>query len=344
MKALILGSTGYTGQVLIRLLSSHPEIQEVIASSNSKADSLIQEFDPGLSGPGMEKFASTGKRFVSPSKALKLAKERKVDIVFSALPHLTSAELLKDFFNLALVIIDLSADFRLRDPSVFQKAYSHEVPRLDLLSQAVYGLSEWYTEDIKKADLIANPGCYPTNALLAILPAQKMGIIKASVVINSLSGISGAGKKAKENLLFTERSERVVAYNPGTSHRHSYEIQQELENKIFFTPHLVPIIQGMESTIWFELKSGFSQTDIQKFYFDTYANAPFVTIQEKIPSTSQVRGTNRCDISLHFEENHLILSSVSDNLFKGASGQAVQNMNLRFGFDEIAGLPMMGEL
>jgi N-acetyl-gamma-glutamyl-phosphate reductase len=270
-------------------------------------------------------------------------------VVFAVLPHLKLADVCGPFFN-NLVVIDLLVDFRIKDPKTFLTAYGQKPPRPDLLDRAVYGLAEWNEENIKSAQLIANPGCYPTASLIPLLPLVHAGLVAGEILINAMSGISGAGRKAKENLLFCERTETVNAYSPGTSHRHSQEIQQEVSlrgasaNKVFFTPHLVPIKQGMAITTSLELHPQVSDADVAKAYKDAYSDSPWVRIVPSIPDTSQVRGTNRCDFHWYREGNRLFLMSVIDNLYKGASGQAVQNMNIRFGFDQRLGLPEHGEV
>jgi N-acetyl-gamma-glutamyl-phosphate reductase len=345
MKAAILGTTGYTGMVLLRILSRHPEITDIIPASSSQAGTGLTEFDPGLSRLIGEKTRTVSGRLVSVEDAL----AAKPDVVFAALPHLTSAEVCGPFFT-GSVVVDLSADFRIKDPAVFEKAYGERPHRPDLLEKAVYGLAEWNTDSIKKADLIANPGCYPTATLLPLLPLAKAGMISGAAVANALSGISGAGRSAKINNLFCERSENTNAYSPGKLHRHASEIQQLLNLvpgglDILFTPHLVPLKQGMAVTTVTETTRPLSDGDIAAVYEESYGGRPFIEIRGRgIPETRDVRNSNRCDIGWHREGGRLILFSVIDNLIKGASGQAVQNMNLRFGFAEAAGLAIHGEI
>ncbi len=255
MKAAVLGATGYTGQVLLRILAEHPEVSTILAASSSQAGTRVRAADPGLPSSIEEKVP--GGVLVSPRDAAAAVDKGGVDVVFSALPHLKSAELCAPMLGHA-VVVDLSADFRLRDPAVFQKAYGVPVPRPDLLSRAAYGLAEWHTEEIKQADLIANPGCYPTATLLPLLPLARAGILKGTAIANAISGISGAGRKEKVDLLYVERSENVNAYNPGTSHRHAPEIAQELLSAdgslgLLFTPHMAPLRRGMAVTTVVEL-------------------------------------------------------------------------------------------
>ena len=349
MKAAVLGATGYTGLVLLRLLGEHPEVKEIIAVSSSQAGHAAREMDPGLSVAVEEKMARTAGKLVEVREAVKAAGSRQVDVVFSALPHLKSAEICAPFVG-SSVVIDLSADFRLKDPAVFARAYGAAMPRPDLSGRSVYGLAEWHTEGIRKADIIAVPGCYPTATLLPLLPLVRAGLIRGTVVANAISGISGAGRKEKTDLLFVERSENANAYSPGTSHRHAHEISQELTAagdglSLLFTPHMAPLRRGMAVTTVAELSRPASAEDIGEAYRAAYGGRPFISLAvDRVPQTRDVRGSNRCDIGWRVEGSHLMLFSVIDNLVKGASGQAVQDMNLRFGIDECAGLPLGGEL
>lgn len=344
MIAAILGTTGYTGMVLLRLLSRHPEVTRIVPVSSSQAGTSLVDFDRGLSSSLRAKTETSNGKLATFDEAV----EAKPDVVFAALPHLASAKTCEPFFGKS-VVIDLSADFRIKDPVLFEKAYKEKPHRPDLLEMAVYGLAEWNTEDIKKADLIANPGCYPTATLLPLLPLAKAGLIRGVAIVNALSGISGAGRGAKVNNLFCERSENTNAYAPGKTHRHATEIQQILDGAgsgldLLFTPHLVPLKQGMAVTTAVETTRDFSDGELSEAYAQVYADKPFIEVRGKIiPETRDVRNSNRCDIGWHREGNRLILFSVIDNLLKGASGQAVQNMNLRFGFEETAGLSLHGE-
>lgn len=349
MKAAILGTTGYTGMILFRLLSTHPHIGTILPVSSSQSGLPVSEMDAGLH-PSLigDKCGASGGRLMTLDEAA----AEKPDVVFAALPHLKSAEICGPFFG-NTVVIDLSADFRINDPAVFTRAYGEEPPRADLLKQSVYGLCEIYHTRIAEADIIANPGCYPTCTLLPLIPLLETGIIRGKIIVNALSGISGAGKKAKENLLFCERTENTNAYAPGKNHRHCQEIQQEVTiaghtkgtPEVFFTPHLVPIKRGMAVTTVTTLADGAGEKEVESILGEKYSGSPFIACRgTEVPETRDVRGSNRCDIGWHTEESTLFLFSVIDNLVKGASGQAVQNMNIRFGFEESAGLPLQGEL
>jgi N-acetyl-gamma-glutamyl-phosphate reductase len=342
MKAAVVGATGYTGMLLLRLLEAHPEVSQLFAVSSSKPGGSIEAEDPGL-GTLSSKYSETQGKFISVDEAVAL----KPDVVFAALPHLASATVCGPFFG-KTVVIDLSADFRIKDRAVFAQAYGQEPPRPDLLDSAVYGLAEWHTAAIQKADLIANPGCYTTCSLLPLLPLYQHGVVESRAIINALSGVSGAGKKVEAKYLFTERTENMQLYSPGRKHRHTQEIESELHfvasgAKVLFNPHLVPMKRGMESTIVVDFKPGKTLADAEAAWAKAYAGRPFTRyVGAKLPSSVDVWGSNRCDWAAVQEGDSLIISSVLDNLVKGASGQAIQNMNLRFGFAETTGLSVVG--
>lgn len=345
MKAAILGATGYTGLVLLRYLMNHPKIDEIFPVSSSSVGESISNYDSGIFEKELLKKVPSGKMV-----SIDDAKAGNPQVVFAALPHLKSAELCSDFYGKS-VIIDLSADFRIEDEELFIKAYGVKHPNPTLQKVAVYGLSEWYKDRIKNANLIANPGCYPTASLLPILPLIKEDIIGDDIIINALSGISGAGRNPSPNSLFVKRSENANAYNPGTKHRHHLEIKKEINfenNKlknIIFNPHLIPIRRGMVVTTVCKLTKSISNADISRIYNKYYGNSSFINIlKNSLPETAAVISSNRCDISWQLDGDSIILFSTIDNLVKGASGQAIQNMNIRFGFEETAGLSVNGEL
>ena len=345
MKAVILGTTGYTGMVLLRLLSEHPDIEEIIPVSSSKPGTDLETIDPGIGKAVSEKTEKSDGKMVDIDYAVK----RKPDVVFSALPHLASARVCEPFFG-STVVIDLSADFRIKETDLFVKAYKEDPPRKDLLDKSVYGLCEIYREDIKKSDIIANPGCYPTCTLLPLLPLASRGIIKGKIITNTMSGISGAGRKATIGNIFCERTENTCAYLPGQTHRHFTEIKKEINYKdssldIFFTPHLVPLKRGMHATTVIETSKDISAEEIGAVYSEIYGSSPFINLKkDKLPDTRDVWGSNRCDIAWQVHGSTVMLFSVIDNLVKGASGQAVQNMNIRFSLKETNGLKTYGEL
>lgn len=337
----IIGASGYTGAELIRILLNHPHVEIAALIANSNAGQKIEQLYRHLEPYGLP--------------ALKKLEEidfSKIDIVFGCLPHTTSQEtfskLLSDGKNSHLKIFDLSADFRLENPADYQKWYDHEHIAKELQPQAVYGLSEIHRDKIKKSNLIACPGCYPTSTLLPLIPLLQNGLIEAEgIVVDSKSGTSGAGRSVKQQNLFCEVNNSVKAYGIGT-HRHIGEIEQELRKaaksalEIDFTPHLLPINRGIISTIYARITPEFSLQDIKNCLETKYADEPFVQLTEGEPAISDVVGTNLCIITAKQGRtaNRLILVSVIDNLCKGASGQAVQNMNIVCGFDEKAGLLM----
>ncbi len=351
MIAAVLGVTGYTGQLLVRLLAGHPAIRRILPCSSSRAGDFLADVDPGLAAAGVK----AGERLLSLEQTV----AGKPDVVFSALPHLESARLCAPFFGRA-VVIDLSADFRLRDPETFRQAYGEPPGRPDLLPGAVYGLAEWHTEAIRGSDLIANPGCYPTATLLPLLPLLREGLVQGEFHVAALSGISGAGRKVKAEYLYCERAENAGPYNPGKSHRHVCEIEEQLRlvsasASVLFIPHLAPMRKGMCVTTVAALSPearAQAAADpralaarVDEAYGRAYGGRPFIGLRgAALPATAEVRGSNRCDIGWRREGGSLLLFSAIDNLMKGASGQAVQDMNLRFGLEETAGLPLASEV
>ena len=333
--------------VLLRLLDRHPDVSEIIAVSHSQAGRPAHEVDPGLHPLGVGRMRGTQGRLVTAEQAL----DCRPDVVFSALPHLESSRACAPFAP-SSVIIDLSADLRFSDRGAFSRVYGTEVPEPGLAEKAVYGLVEWRRKDIVGARVIANPGCYPTVCLLPLLPLAARGLIEGTIVINAASGVSGAGRKLAANYLFAERSESYGAYSPGTSHRHLPEIREKLteasggtEQDVLFTPHLVPMRRGIAVTIVTGLRAGLSAASVTGALGEAYGDCTFVCLRgESIPQTGDVWGSNRCDIGWRLEGRHLMLFSVIDNLVKGASGQAVQNMNVCLGLPEAAGLEANGVL
>ncbi len=334
----------------MRLLLDHPEVDHVIPVSSTAAGKPVDERDGGL-GPDIKGKLPQGRLFQTREEALK----EKPDAVFSALPHGASAEFCEPFFNHS-VVFDLSADFRLKNKKVHEITYGSKAPLPSMREKAVYGLSEVYADEIRKSDLIAVPGCYPTCSLLPLIPLVRTGLVSSVITINSLSGISGAGRSAKETSLFVERSENSVAYNPGIRHRHQPEMIQELRAAggnipLFFTPHLVPMRRGMLSTISTAIQGGADEINgkVEAALKGAYEREPFINLTgDTIPSTRNVVGSNRCDIGWSVEGpeggvSMLYLFSTIDNLVKGASGQAVQDFNIRFNFPQETGLPLRGE-
>ena len=346
INTVILGASGYTGAELLRLLENHPTFKIVALTGDSQAGKPIEQVYPHLRA----------------RKLPALVKHTEVDftdvqLVFCCLPHGMTQEIIAGL-PAHVRIVDLSADFRLSSGDDYAEWYGHPHRALDLQKEAVYGITEFARERIKTARLVANPGCYPTSILLPMQPLVEANLIDPhSIAANSLSGVSGAGRSVKQELLFTELEGGVSAYGIG-HHRHMGEIEQELTDaltlnspargeqepiRISFTPHLVPVTRGMLSTIHAALMPGVTADDIRAHLIQRYAKEPFVQVLESgSPSTHQVRGTNYCFISVHAGRmtNELIIVSVIDNLVKGASGQALQNANLMFGLPETTNLEL----
>jgi len=331
--------------VLARILAGHPSVREIVAVSGSQIGKLLTEADPGLDLSIRDRTAVTGGRLVSIEEAASL----RPDVVFSALPHLESSRACAAFLP-GSVVIDLSADLRIRDRALFRAAYGEEIASPGMAAGAVYGLVEWFRDAIRSADVIASPGCYPTVSLLPLLPLASTRVISGTAVVNAGSGISGAGRKAVTNNLFSERAESYTAYSPGKSHRHWPEIAEKLRDArpdmdVLFTPHLVPMRRGIAATTVVALAGGAGVAEVDGALARAYGSAPCMRLTgDRIPQTSDVWGSNRCDIGRRVEGGYLMLFSAIDNLVKGASGQAVQCMNVRFGLDETAGLELHGLL
>lgn len=334
LKAAIFGASGYTGLELLRILASHPEAKVVEATSRQYKGTPVPEVFPALRG-FYDSIVFTDPEDLGSVES---------DVSFSAMPHGASQDVVPELLKKNRVI-DLSADFRLHDLKTYNSWYG-EHKAAHLLKEAVYGLPELYRKEIKGASLIANPGCYPTSAILALTPLAKKGlIVPGSVVIDSKSGVSGAGRGASLGTSFVEVSSGFKAYKVG-SHRHTPEIEQELMAAsgygldVRFTPHLIPVSRGILTTAYAELKKNLPASDLRAMYAEAYSGESFVRVlpEGQFPDISQVRGSNFCDLGLFVEGSRVTVVSAIDNLVKGASGQAVQNMNLMFGIDEKAGL------
>ncbi|MEI8291784.1 MAG: N-acetyl-gamma-glutamyl-phosphate reductase [Verrucomicrobiota bacterium] len=340
-KVAIVGASGYSGEVLVQLLLHHPHAELVAVTSRQNAGQTLAQVFP--------KFASHPKsrtiRFSEPNAEV-LAKQ--ADVVFLALPHGVAAEYAVPLVNAGCVVIDLSADFRLKSPEKYKEFYAHDHPAPELLEKAVYGLPEFYRDEIKKSLLIASPGCYPTSILLPAIPLLKAGLIKPEgIIADSLSGVSGAGRKAEMDYLFCECNESVRPYGV-PKHRHLSEIEEQLSLAaetpvtIQFTPHLIPVNRGILTTLYLNPTGKASADAIAACYAKAYANEPFVRLLEgrAFPDTKNVVGTNVCEIAWRLDPRtrRLIVMSAEDNLVKGASGQAVQSLNILSGWPETSGL------
>ena len=334
IKTGIVGATGYTGAELLRLLLNHPQVQVAVVTSQSETGKPVTGLFPNLRGH-IDLF------FTEPETPA-LA---ECDVVFFATPNGTAMNHAGSLLQAGARVIDLSADFRLQDATLWSRWYGMPHADADLLEQAIYGLPELNRDKIIAARLVANPGCYPTAIILALLPVlERKCIDTQDLVANATSGISGAGRKAVINMLYTETCESYRAYSvPG--HRHLPEISQVLrllsggDVSLTFVPHLAPMARGIHATVYAKL---IQDVDIQALYEQRYENEPFVDVMPSgsHPETRSVRGSNICRLAAHKVDtgNRLVLLSVIDNLVKGAAGQAVQNMNLMCGFDETTGL------
>ena len=333
VKVGILNVTGYAGAELARLLYNHPEAQLVSVTGRSEAGKKLVEVFPHLAAYDMIVDSDLG----------------DVDFAFSALPHAASAKTVAPLVKAGVPVVDISADFRLNDADEYAEWYGGQHPAPDLLQKAAYGLTELNREAIKASKLIANPGCYPEGALLALAPAAKAGIIGPDIIIDSKSGVSGAGRGLKQNLLLGEAGESVSAYGL-KGHRHWPEIVQELRKiwpepqspKVTFTPHLIPMTRGILSTCYAPLSSTKSEVEVRELYDKFYSDEPFVRLVDAPPSTKQVRGSNACHVypTVDQRTDRLVVVSVLDNLVKGAAGQAIQNMNAMLGLPETMGIDM----
>lgn len=336
VKVAILGASGYTGLELIRLVTGHPGMELCGISSRSNAGKSLAEVFPRFSG---SRFGEV--KFVMPADVVGLG----IEAAFLALPHGAAAEYAKELLAAGIKVLDLSADFRLRELSVYEEFYG-EHPAPELLEQAVYGMPELYEADIKQADLIASPGCYPTSIILPLIPLLQQGLIDHTTIqAFSMSGATGAGRKESIPLLFCEVNESVRAYSL-PKHRHLSEIEQELsfaageKVTITFTPHLVPTHSGIATTLTASLTGDWKK--VSEALEEAYGDAPFIRLLGEGASadTKHVTRTNFLDIGWHYDErtNRIILTSAEDNIVKGASGQAIHSFNLMFGFSPSDGL------
>jgi N-acetyl-gamma-glutamyl-phosphate reductase len=334
IKIGIVGGTGYTGIELLRILARHPNSEFIAITSRKEAGTRVADLFPGLRG-------MVDLVFSDPSKT-NLA---RCDVVFFAAPSTVAMHETRDLLQAGVRVVDLSADFRIKNVAVWEKWYKVKHAAPDLLPQAVYGLPEVNREKIKSARLVANPGCYATAVQLGLLPLVEAGAVDvAHLVADAKSGVSGAGKRAEEYLLFSEASDNFKAYGV-SGHRHLPEILQGLEAAagkdvgLTFVPHLVPMIRGIHATLYARATKA---ADFQRTYEDRYRKEPFVDVLSggSEPDTRSVRAANTCRIAIHRPQggDTLVVLSVIDNLVKGASGQAVQNMNIMFGLEETMGL------
>ena len=348
-KVAVVGASGYSGEELVRLLLAHPRVELTAITSRQYAGKRLVEIFPKFS----QYPAARNIRFTEPDAAV-LAKAARV--VFLALPHGVAAEFAAPLLEQGCRVIDLSADFRLKSAAVYRDFYQHEHPAPQLLAKSVYGLPEVYRAAIKKAKLVASPGCYPTSILLPLLPLLRAKLVRpAGIIADSLSGVSGAGRKAETDYLFVECNESVRPYGI-PKHRHLSEIEQELARAagapvvIQFTPHLIPVNRGILTTLYLtpvKQIAGAKEAEalnekVSACFQDAYGSEPFVRLLDgkSLPDTKNVNGTNMIEIAWRVDPRtgRLLVLSAEDNLVKGASGQAIQSMNIMCGFPETAGL------
>lgn len=334
IRVAIINVTGYAGSELARLLYRHPSVRLTSVTGRSAAGQKLSQVFPHLAELDMTITAEAG----------------EADVVFSAMPHKASAEALAPLVKAGVKAIDISADFRLKDARAYPEWYQFDHPAADLLGEAVYGLPEINRAGIQKARLVANPGCYPTSAILAFAPALKAGLVSADVIFDSKSGVSGAGRTLALSSHFCEANENVSAYGLG-GHRHLPEIVQELTSangnrmvRVTFIPHLIPMTRGILTTCYAPLLEGKLGANpkeaLKQIYRDFYKGMPFTRVVDAPPQTKHTLGSNLCLVhpTIDVRANRLVVVSVLDNLVKGAAGQAIQNMNLMCGFPETAGL------
>lgn len=338
IKVGVIGATGYAGAALVYLLTNNTEVEIVYLASHSYAGKKFSDVYPGMS----DKF-----NIILSEVDIRLASE-KCDVLFLALPAGVSTTLIDSNVLKQTVVIDLGADFRLKDREVYKKWYKKDAPSQDILNKAVYSLADLNPNCMKDANIISNPGCYTTCSILTLSPLIKYDLIESdSIIINAMSGTSGAGKSNNISNLFCEVNESVKPYGIST-HRHTPEIEMALSTltcekvMVQFTPHLIPMNRGILATCTAKLKKGVDKDMVQKAYNDLYSKSQFVHIlkDNQFPETRFVKQTNRIDISFQIDERtgNIICVGAIDNLIKGAAGQAVQNMNLRFGIKESMGL------
>jgi N-acetyl-gamma-glutamyl-phosphate reductase len=333
IRAGIINATGYIGAELARLLYQHPQVKLVTVTGRSAAGQKLGDIFPSL---------------VGTNHTIEAELDGKIDIAFSAMPHKSSVDIVPSLLTQGIRVIDASADFRLKNPSEYPKWYgfTHASPKL--LEEAVFGLPELHHDEISSASLVANPGCYSTSVILALAPVVREGLIGPDVVVDSKSGISGAGRALSLTTHYSEVNEDICAYSL-EGHRHLPEIEQELKAlhssmslSITFVPHLVPMTRGILSTCYVELadSSRLTLSNLKRLYREFYKHAPFVQMTTQPPHTKHVCGTNFCLIYPTIDSNtgRLIVISCLDNLVKGGAGQAIQNMNLMFDLPETTGL------
>jgi len=341
IKTGIVGGTGYTGVELIRLLVAHPDVELSVITSRAEAGNSVADMFPNLRGHVDLSFQIPGLEVL-----------RDCDVVFFATPNGTAMGMVPELLEAGVKVIDLAADFRLKDPAEWKQWYGIEHTCAEILTEAVYGMPELNREAIKSARIIANPGCYPTAITLGLAPLLEQGLVDDQhLIADAKSGVSGAGRGANVSTLLAEASENFKPYGVD-GHRHLPEIKQNLRNitghsvGLTFVPHLTPMVRGIEASMYAVIQS--ADIDLQALYQKRYANEPFVDVLPAgtIPETRSVKGSNMCRISVFRPQqgDTLVISSVIDNLVKGAAGQAIHNMNIMFGLNETSGIDQVALL
>jgi N-acetyl-gamma-glutamyl-phosphate reductase len=334
IRVAIIGATGYTGLELIKILLRHPEVEITTLTSRSEGNPHVASVHPQLAGRIDLQMAD-----LSPAEVA-----ARAEVAFSCLPHGVTASIVPKLLEAGMKVVDLSADYRLNSADSYAEWYGQKHADPARLGTTVYGLPELFREQIREAKLVANPGCYPTSAILPLAPLLKRGLVAPrEIIIDSKSGVSGAGRTPKLTSHFPEANESVSAYNVGR-HRHTPEIEQVLSAasdqgvEVIFTPHLIPMDRGILSTCYTQPLSELTEENVLSTIREFYANEPFVRVVNHLPGTKDTLGTNFCDITARIVRGRLITISCLDNLVKGASGAAVQNFNLMHGFAETTGL------
>jgi len=334
LKVGIIGATGYTGHELLKIFARHPEVDVVFCTSESYAGQRYSDV-----------FPFPDDRYLITAEQATLT---DADVIFLCLPHGVSVDMVRRVREAGVKAIDLSADFRMRDPAAYKRWYGKEHTGTDILATAVYGLPEVYRSQIAAAGLVANPGCYPTGVILGLRPLAAAGALSDTrVIVDAKSGVSGAGRGLSQTTHFVEANENFSPYSIGYRHRHISEMEQELDAtgtgpyQVTFSPHLLPVTRGIESTMYVWLKPEWTAERVQAHYEATYASEPFVQVLPagKLATLAHSTNSKRCTISItQVRDGQFIVCSAIDNLIKGASGQAVQNMNIMFDLDERTGL------
>lgn len=333
-KIAIIGATGYTGSDLIRLLSNHPQVSIEIITSESRCGEKLSAVHP--------QFTNVCEQTLCKMSDIE---KHEIDVVFLALPHGVSMNFMRDYGEKPYKIIDLSGDFRFDDKDVYEKWYDKKHIAAEYIEKSVYGMPELFAEQIKSAQLVANPGCYPTSAILALAPIVEQKITDEQIIVDSKSGVTGAGATAKATTHFPYVFGNFCAYKVA-SHRHTPEIEAILHKytaqqvQALFTPHLLPIDRGILTTAYCKCEQEIQQQHLKQIFTDFYQNCPFVRIVDNPPNVKHVRGSNFIDIYATYDNRtrNIIVIAAIDNLVKGAAGQAIHNMNIMLGIEETTGL------